>query len=129
VVECCEGPLAVTIPCGVAAVLCLAVVGIDKRPLTLTNHLPHPTPTNKHTAHPQVSAAAAICNLVLDFRSIRQAVLQAGALRLLVPLAASMMPELRACAVRALTNLTIKCEDAATRQVGRWSPRSWGFRF
>ena len=34
----------------------------------------------------------------------------------LVPLAGSMVPELRAGAVRALTHLTIKCEDAATRQ-------------
>jgi hypothetical protein len=45
-------------------------------------------------------------------------VLQAGALKLLVPLASSMVAELRASAMRALTNLTIKCEDAATRQVG-----------
>lgn len=65
----------------------------------------------------QVSAASAICNLVLDFRSIRQAVLQAGALKLLMPLAGSMVAELRACAVKALKNLTIKTEDAATRQV------------
>jgi hypothetical protein len=75
--------------------------------------------------HPrQVSATSAICNLVLDFRSIRQAVLQAGALKLLVPLAGSMVPELRAAAVRALTHLTIKCEDAATRQVCARRPRS-----
>lgn len=60
-----------------------------------------------------MNAAAAVCNLVLEFSPVKDAMLKAEALKHLAPLAGSMLSELRLNAVWALKNLVHECDDSA----------------
>jgi hypothetical protein len=53
-----------------------------------------------------MAAAAAACNLLLEFSQTRTALIQAGVLPALAPLVTSMLPELQLHAVWALKNLS-----------------------
>lgn len=64
---------------------------------------------------PQVNAAAAVCNLVLEFSAVKASVLAHGALEGLTALAAAPSPPLRLHSCWALRNLAYK-SDAGVRQ-------------
>lgn len=57
---------------------------------------------------PQTHAAAALCNLVLEFSAVKEAVVRAGGVRQLAGLTSSPHPALRLHALWALRNAAFK---------------------
>lgn len=59
-----------------------------------------------------MAAAAAVCNLVLGFSSVRSSLIKSGVIAALVPLFSNMDTELRMQAVWAYKNLAVECSTA-----------------
>lgn len=87
----------------------------------------------------QLHAAAAVCNLVLEFSAVKDAVLANGGMKRLVTLTSSELPALRLHSTWALRNMVYKSETGirtAFMQVGFghasrflahvWATKRWG---